>query len=72
MVNRKAQQLWINVTVVVAIGHGRVVARTDTSPANPETNLGRMIELVKQVLADLRRQLVEHVTGSLGERRADP
>ena len=56
---------------------GLLHAQTTTSralagvAANPETHPW-MIELVKQLLANLWRQQVENVTGSLGECRAYP
>src|SRR5947207_1552441 len=71
MVNGEAQQLGVHVAIIVAVGHGGIIARTYTSPADAETHLRRMIELVKELFSDLWKQPAEHVTGRLGERGAD-
>jgi hypothetical protein len=53
VVDGEAQQLRVHVAIIVAVGHGGIIARTYTSPADAETHLGRMIGLVKQLLSDL-------------------
>src|SRR5216683_232376 len=42
MVNGEAQQLGVHVAIIVAVGHGGIIARTYTSPADAETLLVRL------------------------------